>query len=683
MSLIEKFEKIIKIPSKRLVKSEYNDLCNVLNEWSHEYYILGEPSVPDATYDEGYRKLKEVEEINKEWINSNSPTQKTGEEGGDIVHSKKMLSISNATEKTLDNLLEKTSVFSIEPKYDGVAAKIVYKDGKLNIAATRGDGERGKDITRHILNNNTVPNKIPSDDLIEVRGEIILNFSNFESLNEYSRKIGGREYANTRNAVAGLISRKEKDEYISSLFTFMPYSVIGLDIDSHSKTLKKINEWGFSVSPLAVVCSNPGDVKKEIQKIQDIRDSLDYEIDGAVIKVDSLSLQEEMGYTAKSPRSMLAQKFPPKQALTKIKSVDFQVGKTGRITPVANIEPVNLQGSTISRVTLHNMDEIERLSIGINDHVVIEKGGDVIPKVVKLAKKAEGLDRVEIKAPTSCPVCNSGTNKDDAILYCVGSLVCSAQIKGKVKYFISKKGMDIDGLGVKMAEELIERGLIEDFADIYTLTEYDFRKIERQGDKSISNALMSIEKSRDVKLERLVGSLGIPNVSTSTAKLLSKKFGTMDKIMEAKSEDLMEIDGIGDVVALNIFEFFNDDKNKRMIEKLTKEVGLRIINPEVPKEDELVLKGKTFVITGSFVDNEGSKVSRDLIKDFLESKGAKISGSISGKTDFLIAGENAGSKLDKAEKLKVKIIEGGEFSESIIDEIVEKKSLNNKKNKIS
>lgn len=677
MLIIERFQELTSKNTLDFEQEDYTKLCSILNKWANEYYIDSNPSVPNSVYDKGYAKVKELETKNPEWITEKSPTQKvSNEDGGEIKHKRPMLSISNATPDSLDSLLQKTSVFSVEPKYDGVAATIIYKNGKINYVATRGNGVVGEDITRHILKNGTVPENLPVNDEIEVRGEIILNYKNFDKLNEYARKQGKKEFKNTRNAAAGLLGRKESTEMINKLFSFMPYAVLGVDEDSQCQRLKNLGDWGFKVSPLIMKVDSRQDVLDRLEQMELMREDLPYEIDGAVVKIDSIDLQEELGYTSKSPRGMLAQKFKAVEVLSKINDVIWQVGRTGRVTPVALIDPVEIQGSLVSRATLHNMDEINRLGVNIGDYVNVVKGGDVIPKILSVSEQGLKDDqKVKINLPNGCPVCGSSIKNDGALSFCTGTTVCGAQIKEQMNNFISKRAMNIDGVGGKVIEALIDKKIIKTVADLYKLGDADFRKIERQGDKSIQNSLRSIEKSKNVELHKFICALGIPGVGVNTSKKMASEFGSMQAFMAATRERLTEITDVGEATADNICTYFDQENTRDLTLDLIENCGIKIKNPEIKEESELKLKGIKVVITGSFVDESGNKVSRDTIKDRISELGGKVSDSVSSKTDYVIAGDAAGSKLEKAKKLGVKTIEGNVFDETKLIGTQERKSI--------
>ena len=667
---IDQYNKLVEVEPVDVTLEEYEILVNILNKWSNEYYIDNNPSVPDYVYDKGYKQVKLVEEINPSFLSELSPTQRiSNESDGKIAHKNPMLSISNVNDdrSNLIKLLDEYDDFCVELKYDGIAATALYTNGKLEYVATRGDGVYGKDITRHFKGKGNIPLAINTDQSsVEVRGEIIISFENFIKLNEFANKSNLKVYKNTRNAAGGLLTRKEYNEILSDMLTFMPYSVIGLNLETHYEMLNEIENYGFNVSDKVKRLTDKKEVLEYLKNLESDREKFPYEVDGAVIKLNKITDQEDCGYTAKAPKFLLAQKFKPLEKQSKILDIKFQVGRTGRVTPVAKISPVEINGSTITSVTLHNMDEIERLGLYVGANVSVIKGGDVIPKITQKITFEGEKEELPLIAPKNCPICNSLIKKDGAISFCTGSSICKAQVKAQIKDFIAKPSMNIDGLGVRIIEEMLDKGVIKTAPDIYKLQREDFLTLDRQGEKSINNALQSIEKSRNVELNKFINSLGIHGVGTENSKLLAKEFRNMKSLMSASYNDLMKVDGIGEVVAENINTYFNQPKTRIIVDKLINDCGLRINNPKAVIASEMKLKGKRIVITGSFVNSDGSKLSRDLIKEKLESMGAKISGSVSKNTDLVLAGDSAGSKMTKAKELGVNVVSSNKYSEDVI-----------------
>jgi DNA ligase (NAD+) len=652
-----------------------------INLYNYQYYILNDPSVPDAEYDRQFRALQEFETAHPELITPDSPTQRVGSQPLDqfkqIEHKLPMLSLDNAF--SLDDLehfhsrivkiLKEDSEefssgieFALEPKLDGVAVSLFYREGKLLYGATRGDGKTGEDITHNVRTINSVPLVLRGDghpEELEVRGEIVMPRSAFNQLNSLAEQNGTKTFVNPRNAAAGSLRQLDPKITAGRQLKLFAYGVGFTDVGgiavTHIKCLQKLKAWGFYISP---------DVKKAASieachafclELIDKRSALDYDIDGAVIKVDNLQLQNVLGFVSRSPRWATAYKFPAEEEMTTLQAVDFQVGRTGIITPVARLKPVFVGGVTVSNATLHNMDEIRRLGLKIGDKVIIRRAGDVIPKVVKavteLRTGAAALQ--DIALPELCPVCQSPVDLESGgiLARCSGTLICPAQLKESIKHFASRKAMDIEGLGDKLVDQLVDKKLVMSVTDLYALNVPTLSLLERMGEKSAQKLIGAIMKSKKVQLSRFLYALGIPEVGQSTAELLASHFGAMAAIIEASEEELITIPDIGPVVAHNIAGFFKQDVNRKKLQQF-KELGLQIENPvRTPGNPESALSGKTVVITGTL-----PSMGRDEMSQLLKQAGAKVTSSVSVKTDYLIAGESAGSKLSKAQELGVTVL---------------------------
>lgn len=659
-----------------------------LNTYSHQYYVLDSPTVPDAEYDRLFRELQSFEAKYPECITNDSPTQKVGAPAlsgfTQITHERPMLSLDNAMNehelidferKVKDRLKGKINnsealEFACEPKLDGLAVSILYENGQLVQAATRGDGATGENITLNVRTIKNVPLSLRGSDYpqrLEVRGEIYIPKAGFEKLNADARENDGKVFANPRNAAAGSLRQLDSSITAKRPLEFCAYSigiVSGEYIlpETHSAILDNIKGWGLKInSDMAVV--------KGIQACVDYfvamgnkRDSLDYDIDGIVFKINDLAIQEQLGFVARAPRWAIAAKFPAQEEITTLEGVDFQVGRTGALTPVARLNPVHVAGVIVSNATLHNMDEIARLGVKIGDSVVIRRAGDVIPQVVSVVLERRPEDAADIVMPAECPVCKSHVERiaNEAVSRCTGGLYCGAQRKEAIKHFASRKALDIDGLGDKLVEQLVDAGLINSFDDLFHLQLEDVAALDRMATKSAQNLLNALEAAKKTTLGRFLYALGIREVGVTTAQNLADYFGFLERIEQADEATLLAVPDVGEIVAKHILAFFSEDHNKVIIEQLRK-VGLNW--PEVEPasvEDmaELPLAGKVFVITGTL-----SEMSRDDAKQFLQTLGAKVTGSVSAKTDCLLAGEKAGSKLTKAESLGIDILDEAGFIE--------------------
>lgn len=655
-----------------------HQLRSILNTYNYQYYVLDNPSVPDAEYDRLFHELKAIEDANPDLITDDSPTQRVGATPlaafKQIEHKLPMLSLDNAfSEDDLEQFKKRISKilyesdqepeieFTLEPKLDGVAVSLLYRSGKLVYGATRGDGKTGEDITHNVRTINSIPLSLRGDDYpeeLEVRGEIFMPSKSFNMLNEQALKDGTKAFVNPRNAASGSLRQLDPRITASRQLKMCAYGIghtsNGHIENTHYDSLLKLNQWGFHISAELNKANSIGESYKFCEQLGSKRAALDYEIDGAVIKVNDFGLQAKLGFVSRSPRWAIAYKFPAQEEMTTLLDVDFQVGRTGVITPVARLEPVFVGGVTVSNATLHNMDEVRRLDLMIGDKVIIRRAGDVIPKIVSSVPsfRNDQLALKEISLPQSCPICGSPIDLDinGVLARCSGSLICSAQLKESIKHFASRKAMDIDGLGEKLIDQLVEKDLIKDLTDIYRLDAKTLSLLERMAEKSAKKLIAAIESSKHTSLSRFIYALGIPEVGETTAESLATHFGDIKKLISADQESLTSIQDIGPIVAHNIEEFFAQDKNLDRINQF-KELGILIAPVEIVQAENQSLLGKSIVITGTL-----PTLSRDQISQQLKAAGAKIQSSVSKKTDYLVAGEAAGSKLTKALDLGIAVI---------------------------
>lgn len=649
------------------------------------YYEHDAPEIPDAEYDRLFHELRELEEQHPELITGDSPTQQVGgranQQFAPVKHTIAMLSLDNvfseeqleAFDQRVRERLEDDSVveYSVEPKLDGTAVSVRYEQGRLRVAATRGDGRTGEDVTHNVLTIKNLPHtlkgkQIPT--LLEVRGEVFLPLAGFAEMNRRALKQGEKVFANPRNAAAGSLRQldaKVAAERPLQIFIYGIGEHEGFSLPaSHSETLTRLEAMGLPVCPLNAVVKGVEGLLGFYKRTLQARDRLDYEIDGVVYKVNELARQAELGFVSRAPRWATAHKFPAQEELTTVLAVDWQVGRTGAVTPVARLEPVFVGGVTVSNATLHNIDELERKDVRVGDTVVIRRAGDVIPEVVSVVKDRRKKGASKVKLPSNCPVCNSEVSRPEgeAVARCSAGLFCSAQRKESIKHFVSRKAFDIEGLGSKLIEQLVEDELIASPADIY-----DERKInvdvlsglERMAEKSAQNVMAAIEKSRDIGLARFLYALGIREVGEATAENLAASFGTLAALEEAagNTESLQAVPDVGPVVAEYIAAFFHENHNRDIIRDLLEKGGIRLQEgqPAAAIED-LPLSGKTFVVTGTL-----SGMTRDGAKEKIRQLGGKVTGSVSGKTDYLVHGDSPGSKLEKAQSLGVETLDEAAF----------------------
>jgi len=656
------------------------ELIKLLNYYNYKYYVENNPVISDYEYDKLYHELLELEKKYPQFVKPYSPTQRVGEqplkEFKTVQHKIPMLSIDNTYsadelvefDKRVKRMADIEKVdYVVELKYDGVAVSLVYEDGKFVRGASRGDGFRGDDITENLKTVKTLPLQITYKNSLEVRGEIYMRKDDFEKLNKERGKNGEPLFANPRNATAGSLKLLDSREVAKrNLQLFVYQGIVGNNFETHWDGMMFLKEIGFPVSPHMKHADNIEEVIDYCNEWEEKRFSLPYNIDGMVVKVNSLSLQEKLGATTKSPRWVVAYKFPAEQVTTIVRNIVVQVGRTGTLTPVAILEPVQISGTIVSRATLHNFDEIKRLGVKIGDRVFIEKGGEIIPKIVKVVPEVRDGDEIDIPVPAKCPVCGSPVIKDtgEVAIRCP-NVRCPAQVKERIIHFASKNAMDIEGLGEQWVNIFVDKGLLSDYGDIYYLKYEDLINIERMGDKSVKNLLNAIEDSKNRPLSRLIFALGIRYIGTHASEILAENFNSIDHLAEATFDQLSSIDEIGPVMAESVVEFFKNEENLKVIEKL-KKAGVKTSREEKEIEKKDILLGLTFVITGTL-----KNYTRDEITEYIKSLGGKVSLSVSRKTDYILCGKDPGSKLQKGQKLGIKIINEEEF-----ENIVIKKNLN-------
>ncbi len=657
------------------IKKKIEELRDKIRHHDYMYYCLSQPEISDAEYDRLMRKLKDLEEEYPQYKTDDSPTVRVS--GGilegftTVKHRQKMLSLDNTysfdelrdwDERVRKGVGREKAEYVIELKIDGVSANLTYEKAKLIIGATRGDGETGEDVTPNIKTIRAIPLVLFGKDtpeFIEVRGEVYMDKKDFLALNKERQRAGEISFANPRNSASGSLKLLDTSILAQRKLKFFAHSLgayRGTDISSHWEFFSKLKEWGIPTNPHAKLCKELDEVIVYCKLWQEKRDQLAYEIDGMVVKVNNLIQQKKLGYTLKSPRWAVAYKFPAHQATTVLKDITLQVGRTGVITPVAELEPVECAGVVISRATLHNFDEIKRLGIKIGDRIVVERAGEVIPKIVKVIESVRTDRTKEFKIPKSCPVCGSQISKvkEEEVAYrCINSS-CPAQIKRSLLHFASRQAMDIEGMGEAAVEQLVNKGLVKELADVYFLKKADLLQLKLFKDKKVDNLLAAIEKSKLKSLYRLVYALGIRHVGEKAAYVLAQKFITMDNLMRAKKEELDAIYEVGEVMADSIVDFFKLASAQAMIKKL-KSVGMRL-EEKTSSVRKTSLTGKTVVFTGELKD-----FTRTQAQGLVRSMGGDASSDVSKNTDFVVAGDNPGSKYDKAKKLGVKIINENEF----------------------
>lgn len=654
------------------VQEQIEALRTQIRYHNHRYYVLDDPKIPDAEYDRLFRALQALETEYPEFIRSDSPTQRVGGEPltefGSVRHELPMLSLANAfSEAELEafdrriheRLKDETEIeYVAEPKLDGLAISLLYEQGILIRAATRGDGETGEDVSANVRTIQSIPLRLLGEDYpsrLEVRGEIYMPKAGFNKLNQGLAAENLKTFANPRNAAAG--SLRQLDPRITAqrpleMFCYaMGIAEGGQLPDKHEAILQQFKAWGLRVCPDIKLVQGAEGCLAYFNEIGAKRARLPYEIDGVVYKVNAIKTQQALGFVSRAPRWAIAHKFPAQEEITELEAVEFQVGRTGALTPVARLKPVFVGGVTVSNATLHNMNEIERKDVRIGDFVIVRRAGDVIPEVARVVLEQRPAHAQVITLPTQCPVCGSDVkpSEEGAVARCTGGLYCPAQVKEAIKHFASRRAMNIDGLGDKLVEQFFEQGLIRHVDDLYRLTKEQLAALERMGEKSAENIIAALETSKQTSLERFIYALGIREVGESTAKILARHFGSLESVQAANEETLKLVTDVGPVVAANIAAFFQEEHNLKTIQHL-REWGVHWSNYEAKPVEALPLAGKTYVITGSL------SRPREAIKADLENLGAKVSNSVSKKTTALIAGAEAGSKLEKAESLGIPLL---------------------------
>ncbi|WP_188008214.1 NAD-dependent DNA ligase LigA [Photobacterium damselae] len=652
---------------------ELLSLREQLDYHGYRYYVEDNPEVPDAEYDRLMQRLLTIESEHPEWVTIDSPSQRVGGIPLDgftqVKHELPMLSLDNAfnddelrafQKRIQDRLNDASAIqYCCEPKLDGLAVSLLYENGVLVQAATRGDGTTGENITNNVRTIRSIPLKLQGNDWptrIEVRGEVFMPKKGFEQLNQRALKKGEKTFANPRNAAAGSLRQLDSKVTATRPLSFYAYAVgivEGRELEgSQYDRLCQLKSWGFPMSPEIRRVDSIEEVIRYHQMIGEKRESLEYDIDGVVIKVDKVDTQLQLGFVARAPRWAIAYKFPAQEEMTLLNNVEFQVGRTGAITPVAKLEPVFVGGVTVSNATLHNADEIARLGVMVGDTVIIRRAGDVIPQIVSVVESRRPADASPVIFPTECPVCQSKVERieGEAVARCTGGLFCQAQRKEALKHFVSRKALDVDGCGEKVIEQLVDREMVTTPADLFRLSAGVVTALDRMGPKSAQKLVDALDNAKETTLPRFIYSLGIREVGEATAANLAHYFETLEALMTASKEQLIEVPDVGEIVAAHIFNFFREEHNLAVVNDL-RDVGIHWPDIEKVADDvELPFEGKTVVLTGSL-----SQLSRTEAKEALQKLGAKVTGSVSKKTDLVVAGEAAGSKLTKAQELGIEV----------------------------
>jgi DNA ligase (NAD+) len=661
------------------------ELRDLINHYNYLYYVLDNPEVPDAEYDRLFRELQALEQRYPELLTADSPTQRVGGEVlqkfAEVEHAIPMLSLDNVFDQ--DELIafdkrvrvwlntDEPQTYAAEPKLDGLAISIRYEQGVLVQAATRGDGRHGEDVTANVRTIKSVPLKLQGDSvpaIIEVRGEIFMPRDGFEKLNKSQLENKRKVFVNPRNAAAGSLRQLDSRITAQRPLDMYCYGIGYLEgaprPQSHTAAMRWLETMGCRISPELRTVTGLEACQEYIDWLGARRDSLPYDIDGVVFKVDSVTLQERLGYVSRAPRWAIAYKYPAQEEMTVVEDIEIQVGRTGALTPVARLKPVFVGGVTVSNATLHNEDEIRRKDVRVGDTVIVRRAGDVIPEVVKVVKSKRPADVREFVMPTQCPVCGSDVEREagEAVSRCSGGLYCPAQRKEAIKHFASRKAMDIDGLGDKLVEQMVDSGMVKDVADLFLLDVQQIASLERMGQKSAENLVNALEAAKETRFARFLYALGIREVGEATARSLAQHFPDLDSLMQADEEALVEIEDVGPVVAHHIQTFFQQAHNREVIERLLK-VGVKWPREQRQGNIDSPVSGKTIVLTGTL-----TQMSRNEAKEKLLALGARVSGSVSKKTDYVVAGAEAGSKLTKAESLGIPVVEEATLIEWLTQE---------------
>ena len=661
------------------IEQEVLLLRDQLDSWNYQYYVLDQPTVPDAEYDRCMQRLLQLEEAAPRLVTADSPTQRVGgvplSQFGQVNHEVPMLSLDNAFDtqamrdfnrRSLDRLggdLEQLE-YACEPKLDGIAVSLLYRDGVLQRGATRGDGTTGEDITNNVRTIPSIPLRLRGEGfpgLLEVRGEIYMPTEGFERLNARAREHGEKTFANPRNAAAGSLRQLDARVTAQRPLQMCCYSVgqvaEGELPERHDQVLQCLQRWGLRINAESAVVRGIDACEEYYEALAARRASLPYDIDGIVFKVNDLALQRRLGFVSRAPRWAIARKFPAQEEMTRLLDVEFQVGRTGAITPVARLEPVFVGGVTVSNATLHNSDEIQRLGVQIGDTVVVRRAGDVIPQVVSVVTERRPANTRQVLFPSVCPVCGSAVEREaqEAALRCIGGLVCAAQQKAAIKHFASRRALDIDGLGDNLVDQLVDEGLVENVAGLYALEREGLLALERMGEKSADNLLQALEHSKSTTLPRFIFALGIREVGEATALSLARHFGSWEALAAAREETLLEVADVGPVVADHLLQFFDSASSLEVVAQL-KVSGVNWPDLEVLPAQELPLAGQTWVVTGKL-----ESLGRSDAKARLQALGARVAGSVSAKTNCVVAGPGAGSKLARAAELGVEVLDEKAF----------------------
>ena len=663
------------------VQREVESLRQRLDDWNYRYYVLDDPSVPDAEYDRCMQRLRQLEQAYPELLRADSPSQRVGatllSQFAPVTHELPMLSLDNAfsaqdmrdfNRRLLERLgmgaRESELAFACEPKLDGIAVSLLYRDGVLERGATRGDGTTGEDITHNVRTIRTVPLRLRGrgyPQVLEVRGEVYMPRAGFEQLNARARARGEKTFVNPRNAAAGSLRQLDAQVTARRPLQMCCYGV-GLTAGGklpprHAAIMQCLRQWGLRINPESAVVNGIAACEHYFDRLASRRASLAYDIDGVVFKVNELSLQQRLGTMSRAPRWAIARKFPAQEEMTRVLDVEFQVGRTGAVTPVARLEPVFVGGVTVSNATLHNADEIQRLDVRIGDTVTVRRAGDVIPQVVSVVAAERPAAARPVVFPQRCPVCNSPLERESqgAVWRCLGGLVCAAQQKAAIRHFASRRAMDIDGLGDKLVEQLVDAGLVANVAGLYQLQREQLLGLERMGEKSADNLLQALDASRQTSLARFIYALGIREVGEATAGNLARHFGSWETLAAASRDQLLAVPDVGPVVADHLLQFFASRSSMQVVEQL-RASGVHWPDVEVSAPQALPLAGQTWVVTGT-LDSMGRSEARARLQEL----GARVAGSVSAKTSRVVAGPGAGSKLDRATELGIEVLDEAAF----------------------